>query len=153
MKSKLWVKVAITVPLLVALVVLDGILARQGVLVLAIGLGAALLVGERLRAWLRERERANLAMVPFMAAALVLLVLFCRGRNLHQGLLLVVSVGVVYTLLMVALAAIAEVGKRGVRGALEFVGAAGLGLALGLALSLVFLLEPGQLGGASLAGP
>jgi hypothetical protein len=153
MKSKLWVKLAITVPLLAVLVVLDGILARQGVLVLAIGLGAALLVGERLRGWLRERERPNLAMVPFMAAALVLLVLFCQGRNLHQGLLLAVSIGVVYTLLMVALAAIAEVGKRGVRGAAEFAGAAGLGLALGLALSLVFLLEPGQLGGASLAGP
>ena len=154
MQGKIWVKLAITVPLLVALVALDTVSALAGVPLLVIALGVGALVTDPLRVRLRKSGRAGLAMLPFMAAALVVLFAFCRGRELSQGILFAVTVAVVFDVLLVALAAIGEAGKRGARGMLEFVAIAGMGLVVGLALSLLFSLEGiTRLGGTSLAEP
>ncbi len=147
-------KIVIVVPLLVVLVALDTVQVLEGLPLLVIGLVLAALLTGRLRAWLHRTGRANLAMLPFTAAALALLLAFCRGRNLSQLILLGTTLGVVFSVLMAALSGIGEAGKRGLKGVVEFVGLAGVGIAIGLALSLVFLLEEvGSLGGTSLAGP
>jgi hypothetical protein len=138
---------------LVVLLALDALVSLQGLPILVILLGLALLLTEKIRTWLRQHERAGLAMLPFMAAALVLLLAFCRGRDLSQGLLLVVTLCVVFDILLIALALIGEASKRGARGVGEFFGLVGAGLVLGLLLSVVFLMEIGGLGGTSLAGP
>ena len=152
MRRKLWAKLAIALPLLVLLIALDGIAALEGMPLLLMALGVALFVADYLRTWLRGRERPQLAMVPFMAAALLLA--FCRGRNPSQGVLLLITLAVVFDILLIALAVIAEAGKHGLRGMLEFAGVTALGLALGLAVSIILLLHPmAQLGGISLAGP
>lgn len=148
-----WGKFGIVVGGLVVLLALDTLAALEGLPLLVILLGLALLVMDRLRRWLLGHERAGLALLPFMAAALVLLLGFTRGRDLSQGVLLVVTLAVVFDVLLIALALIGEASKRGVKGALEFVGLTGLGLVLGLVLSLVFIVEVGRLGGTSLAGP
>jgi len=153
MRRRFWVKLAITIPLLVALIALDGISVLEGLPLLLISLGLALVLADSLRARLRARGRSNLAMLPFMAAALVLLLAFCRGRNLSQAVLSLITVGVVFDILLIALAVIAEAGKRRARGVAEFVALLSLGLAMGFALSLVFLLGPGEPGATSLAGP
>lgn len=149
-----WAKLAVAVPLLVLLVALDGIAALEGVPLLLMALGLALFIADYLRTWLRGRERPQLAMVPFMAATLILLLAFCRGRNPSQGVLLAITLVVVFDILLLALAVIAEAGRRGLRGALEFAGVTALGLVLGLAVSTIVLLHPtAQLGSISLAGP
>ncbi len=153
MRCKKWGKFGVVVGALVALLALDTLARLEGVPLLVILLGLALLVMDRLRAWLMAHERAGLALLPFMAAALVLLLAFTRGRDLSQAVLLVVTLAVVFDVLLIALALIGEATKRGVKGALEFVGLAGMGLVLGLVLSLVFIVEVGRLGGTSLAGP
>ncbi|MBN1459215.1 MAG: hypothetical protein JXA57_06750 [Armatimonadetes bacterium] len=153
MSRKNWGKLGGVIGALVILLALDAFVSLQGLPILVILLGFALLLTEKIRAWLREHERAGLAMLPFMAAALVLLLAFCRGRDLSQGLLLVITLCVVFDILLVALALIGEASKRGVKGVGEFFGLVGAGLVLGLALSGVFLLEIGRLGGTSLAGP
>ena len=154
MRRRGWAKLAIAVPLLVLLVALDGIAALEGVPLLLMALGLVLLIADYLRTWLRGRERPQLAMVPFMAAALILLLVFCRGRNPSQGVLLLITLAVVFDILLLALAVIAEAGRRGLRGLLEFAGVTALGLALGLAVSVIVLLHPtAQLGSIGLAGP
>ena len=153
MSRKGLVRLAIIAPLLALLVLLDALPALQGLPLLAVALGLAFLVTDRIRTRLKDRERPGLAMLPFMAAALVLLLLFCRGRNLHQLLLLAVTIAVVFDVLLVALAAIGETSKRGLKGILEFGALTAAGLLLGLVLSLVFLMELIRFGGASLAEP
>jgi len=153
MLPRKWGTFGIVVGGLVVLLALDTLAALEGLPLLVILLGLALLVMDRLRRWLLGHERAGLALLPFMAAALVLLLGFTRGRDLSQGVLLVVTLAVVFDVLLIALALIGEASKRGVKGALEFVGLTGLGLVLGLVLSLVFIVEVGRLGGTSLAGP
>lgn len=154
MRRRGWAKLAIAVLLLVLLVALDGIAALEGVPLLLMALGLALLIADYVRTWLRGRERPQLAMVPFMAAALILLLVFCRGRNPSQGVLLLITLAVVFDILLIALAVIAEAGRRGLRGLLEFAGVTALGLALGLAVSIIVLLHPtAQLGSIGLAGP
>ncbi len=153
MARKTWEKVALVIAALAVLMALDGIVSLQGLPVLVILLGAALLVTERLRIWLHTHERAGIALLPFMAAALVLMLTFAKGRDVSQGVLLVVTLGLVFDILLVALALISEVSKRGLRGIMEFVGLTAMGLLLGFGLSLVFLLPMGRLGGASLASP
>ena len=153
MRCRKWGKFGIVVGGLVVLLALDTLAALEGLPLLVILLGLALLVMDRLRRWLLGHERAGLALLPFMAAALVLLLGFTRGRDLSPGVLLVVTLAVVFDVLLIALALIGEASKRGVKGALEFVGLTGLGLVLGLVLSLVFIVEVGRLGGTSLAGP
>jgi len=153
MSPRFLIKLAIVIPLLILLLALDSIAALQGLPLLLIALGLALLLTDRLRLWLQAHKRATLAMLPFMTAALVLLFAFCRGRNLSQGILLLVTIAIVFDILLVALAAIAEASKRRTRGFLEFLGLAGLGLLLGLVLSLVFLIETARLGSISLAEP
>lgn len=148
-----WGKFGIVVGALVALLALDTLASLEGVPMLVILLGLALLVMDRLRAWLTAHERAGLALLPFMTAALVLLLAFTRGRDLSQMVLLLVTLAVVFDVLLIALALIGEATKRGAKGALEFAGLAGMGLVLGLVLSLVFIVEVGRLGGTSLAGP
>jgi len=153
MSPKKWGKLGGVVGALLVLLALDALVSLQGLPILVILLGVALLVTEKIRVWLREHERAGLAMLPFMAAALVLLLAFCRGRDLSQGLLLIVTLCVVFDILLVALALIGEASKRGAKGVGEFFGLVGVGLVLGLALSVVFFMEIGRLGGTSLAGP
>jgi hypothetical protein len=153
MSLKNWGKVIAAVALFFVLLALDSLTALQGLPILLILLGLVLLVTDRLRAWLQAHERAGLALLPFMAAALVLLLSFAKGRDLSQGILLLITLGLVFDILLVALAFIGEASKRGLRGALEFAGLTGLGLALGLVFSLVFLMELGRLGATSLAGP
>ncbi len=154
MSPKSLLKLAVVGPVLVVLVGLDTVRALGGVPLLLVALGLGLLLTERARVWLQESGRRNLAMLPFMAAALVVLVAFCRGRDLSQLVLLLITLGVVFDILMVALAAIGEAGKRGAQGVFEFVALTGAGLALGFVLSLVFLLEAASgLGGMGLAKP
>lgn len=153
MSRKRWGKVGLVIAALAVLLALDGIASLQGLPVLIIMLVAALLVTERVRVWLHSHGRAGLALLPFMAAAVVLMLAFTRGRDVSQGVLLVVTLGLVFDILLVALALIGEASKRGLRGAGEFLGLTAMGLALGFALSLVFLLEVGRLGDASLASP
>jgi hypothetical protein len=148
-----WRKLGVVVGALVILLALDALVSLQGLPILIILMGLALLLTERTRMWLREHERAGLAMLPFMAAALVLLLAFSRGRDLSQGLLLVVTLSLVFDILLVALALIGEASKRGVKGVAEFFGLVGLGLVLGFVLSVVFFVEIGRLSGTSLAGP
>jgi len=154
MQHKSLVKVGVVVCVLAVLLALDALRVLQGLPLLLIGLGLALLLTARVRARLRAAERPGIAMLPFMAAALVLLLAFCRGRNLSQALLLLITLGVVFDVLLVALAAIGEVSKRGAKGLMEFAALVGAGVALGLVLSLVFLLEEvSGLGGMGLAKP
>jgi len=166
MRHSFLIKLAISLPLLVLLLALDGLPALEGVPLLLITLGLAFLIieltwlglagraAERLRAWIQARERTALTTLPFMSAAFVLLLAFCRDRNLSQFILLLITVAVVFDLLLIALAVINEAGKRRLRGLVEFGGLAVLGLILGLALSqMLYLLQPGWLGGISLAGP
>ena len=166
MRPSFLIKLAISLPLLVLLLALDGLPALEGVPLLLITLGLAFLIieltwlglagraAERLRAWIQARERTALTTLPFMSAAFVLLLAFCRHRNLSQFILLLITVAVVFDLLLIALAVINEAGKRRLRGLVEFGGLAVLGLILGLALSqILYLLQPGWLGGISLAGP
>lgn len=147
------IKLAISLPLLVALLLLDQVPALQGLPLLALTLGLALLIGETARMRLRALGRTNVAMLPFMAAALVLLLAFCEGRHITQAVLFVITIGVVFDILMVALALISEAAKRGAKGVLEFAGLACIGLLLGVALSLILLMGPGHPVGVSLAGP
>jgi len=153
MPRSLLIKLAISLPLLAALLLLDQVPALEGLPLLALALGLGLLIMEAPRVRLRARGRANLAMLPFMAAALVLLLAFCKGRQMSQAALFVITIGMVFDILMVALAAIGEVTKRGARGLVDFLGLACAGLAAGCALSLIFLVGPGRPGGVSLAGP
>ncbi|MGD0110511.1 MAG: hypothetical protein ABSD48_01465 [Armatimonadota bacterium] len=152
MKS-LWIKLLISLPLLVLLVLLDQVTALQGLPLLAVTLGLALLAAETARVRLHAQGRANVAMLPFMAATLVLLLAFCKGRHITQGVLFIVTVGVVFNILMVALSLIGEASKRGAKGILEFAGLTVIGLALGVMLSLILLAGPGHMSGVSLAGP
>lgn len=152
MKS-FWIKLLISLPLLVALVLLDQVTALQGLPLLVVTLGVALLVAETARVRLHAKGRANLAMLPFMAAALVLLFAFCKDRQITQAILFLVTVAVVFDILMVALSLIGEATKRGAKGVLEFAGLTCAGLALGLLLSLILLAGPGHASGVSLAGP
>jgi FtsH-binding integral membrane protein len=153
MSRKSWGKVGVVVGVLVALLALDVFVSLEGLPVLAALLGFAFLVTNRPRVWLKEHDRAGAALLPFLAAAFVLLLGFTRGRDLSQGVLLLITLALVFDILLAALALIGEASKRGLKGAGEFLGLAGLGLALGLILSLVFLVEMGRLGGTSLAGP
>ena len=153
MQLRMWVKLAISLPLLVALLLLDQVPALQGLRLLALTLGLALLAAEAARVRLKAKGRSNVAMLPFMAASLVLLLAFCKGRSVTQGVLLLVTLAVVFDILMVALAAIGEVAKRGAKGLAEFAALTVAGLVLGLALSLILLVGPGRPGGVSLAGP
>ena len=147
------IKLAVAILVLVLLLALDAISALQGLPILLVGLGLALVLTERPRLWLHAQQRASLAMLPFMAASLVLMLAFCRGRNLSQAVLLLVTIGIVFNILLVCLAAIGEVSKRKAKGFVEFLGLASLGLVLGLVLSMLFSVEVGRLGGTSLAGP
>jgi hypothetical protein len=153
MRLRFWARLAISVVLLGLLIALDGVSALEGLPLLAIALGLALMVGDWLRTWLRTRGRVNLAMLPFMAAALVLMLSYCRGRNLSQAVLLLVTIGVVFDVLLISLAVIAEAGKRRAKGVLEFVGVVAMGTALGFGLSLIFLLAASHPGSIGLATP
>jgi hypothetical protein len=153
MRLKFWVKLATSVVLLVLLIALDGVSALEGLPLLVIALGLALLVGDWLRTWLRTRGRNSLAMLPFMAAALVLMMAYCRGRNLSQAVLFLITLAVVFDVLMISLAVIAETAKRRAKGALEFVGVMAVGVVLGFGVSLIFLLVASHPGGIGLATP
>jgi hypothetical protein len=146
-------KLAIVVLAAVLLLALDAVSSLEGLPLLLVALCLALLATDKLRLWLRSKQRASLAMLPFMAAALVLMLAFCRGRNLSQAVLFLVTIGVVFDILLVALALLGEAGKRGAKGLLEVLGVVGIGLALGLVLSLVFAIKAGPLGAMSRAEP
>ncbi len=153
MQWKASTKLLISVPLLALLIALDGIAALEGVPLLILTLGVALLAGDFARGWLRAKGRGNLAMVPFMAAALVVPLAFCRGRDLSQLVLFLITLGLVFDILLIALALIAEAGKRRAKGVVEFLGLLAAGLAAGFVISLVFVLVHGGPGATSLAGP
>jgi hypothetical protein len=147
-------KLAISLPLLVALILLDEIIALQQLPLLLITLGIALLVSEPLRVRLMVKGKAGVALLPFMGAALALLLAYCWRRDLSQAVLLFITIGLVFDILLVALAAIGEVTKRGLAGLLEFFALTALGLVVGAALTPVLvLLLPGRASGLGLAGP
>ena len=148
-----WTKLALSIPFLVLLIALDAVSVLQGLPMLLLGIFVAFLIGNSIRLWLQARERHGLALLPFMTAALILGLAFCRDRNLSQALLFLITLGVVSDVLLLALAGIAEAGKRGLRGLVEFLGATAVGLLMGLAISLIFLIAPGSPGSSSLAGP
>lgn len=146
------IKLAISLPLLVVLILMDEIEVLQGLPLLLIAIGVALIATEPLRIRLTKKGKAGIAMLPFMAASLVLMFAYCWRRDLSQAILFVITVGVVFDILLVALAAISETSKRGLIGASEFAGLVVVGLALGMAMSLIVTL-PGRVGGISMAGP
>jgi hypothetical protein len=145
-------KLAISLPLLVVLLLLNAIRSLEGLPLLLIAIGVALLASEPLRLRLMKGGKASIAMLPFMAAALVLMLAYCWHRDLSQATLFLVTIGVVFDILLVALAAISETSRRGVAGASEFAGLVLVGLALGVVMSLIVWL-PGRAGGISMAGP
>jgi hypothetical protein len=153
MLAKSWVRIGIIAAALIAVVALDAVVPLEGLPILLILLGLALLVTERLRLWLKAHQRVGVSMLPFMSAALVLMFAFVRGRDLSQALLLLVTLAVVFDILLIALALIGEAAKRGGKGIAEFVGLTAMGLALGCALSVVFILGVGRPGGMGLAQP
>ena len=153
MPRKSWLKLGVIVGALIVLVALDSLASLEGLPVLLILLLLTLLFTERLRLWLRTHQRVGLSMLPFMCAALVLLFGFARQRDLSQGMLLLITLALVFDILLIALSLIGEASKRGAKGIAEFAGLAAMGLILGCALSLVFLLEFGRLGGMGLAQP
>lgn len=153
MSRKGWRKLGIVVAVLVVLLALDVFVSLEGLPVLAMLLAFAFLVTDRIRLWLKAHDRPGMASLPFLAAAMVLLLGFTRGRDLSQGTLLLVTLCLVFDILLMALALIGEASKRGLKAAGEFLGLASMGLALGFVLSLVFLVEMARLGGTSLAGP
>ncbi len=146
-----WARIGIIAATLIILAVLDVLVSLQGLPILLILLGLALILTERLRIWLRTHQRVGLSMLPFMAAALALLFGFAKGRDLSQGLLLLVTLAIVFDILLIALALIGEASKRGAKGIAEFAGLAAMGLVLGIALCTAFLLGIGLPGGMSLA--
>ena len=149
-------KLAISLPLLVVLILMDEITALQGLPLLLIAIGVALVAVEPLRLRLMSKNRAGLAMLPFMAAALVLMFAYCWRRDLSQAILLVITIGVVFDILLVALSAIGEVTKRGLAGMTEFAGLLVMGVALGSAVSALLLLPllvPARVGSVGMAGP
>ncbi len=152
MARSYFIKLAISLPLLVVLILLDGIRDLQGLPLLLIALGVALVATEPMRIRLMKKGKVGVAMLPFMAAALVLLFAYCWRRDLSQAILFVVTIGVVFDILLVALAAISETSKRGFIGASEFAGLVAVGLALGLVMSLLLVL-PSRVGTISMAGP
>jgi hypothetical protein len=153
MLANSWVRISLVAAALIAVVALDAVVPLEGLPILLILLGLALLVTERLRLWLKAHQRVGVSMLPFMSAALVLILAFVRGRDLSQALLLLVTLAVVFDILLVALALIGEASKRGVKGIAEFLGLAATGLVLGFALSVVFVLGVGRPGGLGLAQP
>ncbi|MFB3880183.1 MAG: hypothetical protein ACE149_02915 [Armatimonadota bacterium] len=153
MSARSWTSLGVVVGALVLLVVLDTVVSLEGLPVLLVLLGLALLVTERLRLWLRTKQRPGLSTLPFMSSALVILFAFVRGRDLSQAVLLVVTLAVVFDILLVALCLIGEVSKRGARGLAEFAGLAAAGLVLGFALSLGFRIGIGRPGAMGLAEP
>jgi hypothetical protein len=153
MLANSWVRISLVAAALIAVVALDAVVPLEGLPILLILLGLALLVTERLRLWLKAHQRVGVSMLPFMSAALVLMFAFVRGRDLSQALLLLVTLAVVFDILLVALALIGEASKRGVKGIAEFLGLAATGLVLGFALSVVFVLGVGRPGGLGLAQP
>jgi hypothetical protein len=153
MVAKSWVRVGTIAAALIAVVALDAIVPLEGLPILVILLGLALLATDRLRLWLKAHQRVGLSLLPFMAAALVLMFAFVRGRDLSQAMLLLITLAVVFDILIIALALIGEATKRGLKGIAEFLGLAATGALLGLALSLVFVLGVGRPGGMGLAQP
>lgn len=154
MRRSYLIKLAISLPLLVVLILMDEIAALQQLPLLLIAIGLVLLMGEPLRVKLMGKGKAGIAMLPFMGATLVLMLAYCWRRDLSQAILLVITIGLVFDILLIALAAIGEVTKRGLMGLLEFAGLTMLGLVLGglVAVALVLVL-PGKSVGTSLAGP
>lgn len=138
---------------LIVLVALDGIASLEGLPMLVVLLGIVLVVTERLRIWLKAHQRVGVSMLPFMSAALVLLFGFARGRDLSQGVLLLITLALVFDILLIALSLIGEASKRGAKGVGEFVGLTALGLALGGVLCIAFALGIGRPGGMGLAQP
>jgi len=145
------IKLAISLPLLVVLILVDEIPSLQELPVLLIAVGIALLASEPLRVRLMSKGKAGLAMLPFMGASLVLMLVYCWRQDPAQAILLVITIALVFDVLLVALAAIGEVTKRGLVGLAEFCGLVVMGLALGGLVSLILVL-PGHFGGTSLAG-
>lgn len=137
----------------IILLALDGVAALEGFPLLLLLLLVALVLLERLRVWLRAQARTNVALLPFMGAALVLLVAFVRGRDLSQALLLVVTLAIVFNILLIALALISETSKRGAKGLAEFAGLTALGLVVGGALSAGYIIQAVRLGGVGMAQP
>ena len=145
------IKLAISLPALVLLILMDEIYALRDLPLLLITILVTLLASEPVRLRLAAKGRTGVAMLPFMAAALVLMLAYCRGRDLTQAILLLVTIGVVFDILLVALAAIGEVTKRGFQGIMEFAGLVAAGLVLGGVVSLVLWWQA-KAGAASLAG-
>ncbi len=84
-----------------------------------------------MRLRLMAKGKGGVAMLPFMGAALVLMLAYCWKRDLSQAILLLITIGVVFDILLIALAAIGEVTKRGFKGIMEFFGLVVVGLVLG----------------------
>ncbi len=147
-------KLALSLPLLVALILMVEITALQQLPLLLITIGLALLVSEPLRVRLLRTGKAGMATLPPMGAALVLLLVYCWRRELSQAILLLITIALVFDILLIALAAIGEVTKRGLRGLLEFLALTMLGLVMGTMISpLLVLMLPGSPAGLILAGP
>jgi hypothetical protein len=134
---------------------MDEITALQQLPLLLITVGLALLICEPFRVRLLRKGKAGVATLPLMGATLVLLLVYCWRRDeLSQAILLVITIALVFDILLIALAAIGEITKRGLLGLLEFAGLTALGLVMGAVVSsLLVLLLPGALAGVSLAGP
>lgn len=152
MRRSYLIKLAISLPLLVVLILMSEIAALHSLPMLLVALGIALLVSEPMRVRLLKKGKTGIAMLPFMGAALVLMLVYCWRRDLSQAILLLVTVGVVFDILLVALAAIGEVTKRGLTGMAEFLGLVAVGLVLGGVVSVLLWAFPGG-GGVSLANP
>jgi hypothetical protein len=102
---------------------------------------------------LKAHERVNVALLPFMGAALVLLFAFVKGRDVSQFVLLLVTLAIVFDILLITLALLSEAAKRGSKGVAEFFGLTALGLLVGCLLSLGYLVHAVGMGGVGMAHP
>jgi FtsH-binding integral membrane protein len=141
------------VPLVVALLLLDAVPALEGTPLLALTVVIAFFAGEGFSRWLGRKELEALGQVSALVATLMLLLAFCYRRELSQPLLLLITAGVMVSLLFVVLGLIAEVSKRGLKGLGDFLLMTGLGLVLGAVLVGVLFLRPGPLGGEGAGWP
>jgi hypothetical protein len=66
------IKLAISLPLLVVLILMDEIEVLQGLPLLLIAIGVALIATEPLRIRLTKKGKAGIAMLPFMASLVLM---------------------------------------------------------------------------------
>jgi len=132
---------AVGVPLVLAFLALDTIQPLHSLPLLLIVLAIAMWAAEELTNLLRNRGFKIPPSLGMMAAAIPVLVMFCYRRDPPQWLLLLITLGLVFDILLIALALIADLAKRKLSTLVNFLLGCGAGLVIGILLGYLFLLR------------